>query len=160
MIERLMARYASGLTIGGGSTLALIWNVDTVIREYFALQIFRMINFRVKYFSDKRPLTALSLIVRIIFACLIFGLAMLSENILKRKFPDLRYLTLVPVPCKHRNQFKWWKEERRYSQQSLRADSACVWWGLHVCVWHWTRGSPLETHYGMWIVYLILSYAV
>ena len=66
--------------------------LNTVNRKYFASQIFRAINFRVKSFSDKRPRTALSLIMCIIFVRLIFGLAMLSENILTTKFPDLRYV--------------------------------------------------------------------
>ena len=59
--------------------------LHTVNHEYFASQIFRAIKFRVKSFSDKRPRTALSLIMRIFFVCLIFALAMLSENILTTK---------------------------------------------------------------------------
>ena len=59
---------------------------NTVNREYFVSKIFHAMNFHVKSFSDKRPCTALSLILRMYFVRLIFAQAMLSENILTSKY--------------------------------------------------------------------------
>ena len=77
-----------------------VYNNTTVNREYFVSKIFHAINFHVKQFSDKRPCTALSFILRMyFFVHLIFAQARLSENIITTKYSQFTVLDFVHELC-------------------------------------------------------------
>ena len=75
--------------------IILVCTSNAVNREYFVSKIFHAIIFRVKSFSDKRPCTALSLILRVYFVRLIFAQAMLSENILTSKYSQFMVVIML-----------------------------------------------------------------
>ena len=62
-VVQLLVADNSTKVLGHEVAKSLHHDLNTVIREYFELQIFRVYNFRIKLFSDERPRTALTSIL-------------------------------------------------------------------------------------------------